>query len=100
MAIKIIFSLLEGTLKISYKCLLQIFIIFSTFGDIFEQKHLASAIQGRIKEAWGPGANGDCGAPVPRVFVSAFREIIPTGGCQKKEPPYKRKFLRLCRLMS
>ena len=28
--------------------------------------------QGRIKEAWGPGANGDCGAPDPRVFVSAF----------------------------
>ena len=27
----IIFSLLEGTLKISYKCLLQIFIILSTF---------------------------------------------------------------------
>ena len=28
--------------------------------------------QGRIKEAWGPGANGDFGAPAPRVFVSAI----------------------------
>ena len=41
--------------------------------------------QGRIKEAWGPGANGECGAPVPRVFVT-FREIIPTGRCQKRSP--------------